>query len=128
MDIARVEHITPTEAIVSLVRTAMARVGYVDMTLEHTLQKHVEAGGDPLEPPASMRPMFKESRNERNLAARTAKYAIDAGVMTALARRLDVEGDLVAQALVAGLDALNLSQEDRVKALSAAQETLLGAD
>jgi hypothetical protein len=47
--------------------------------------------------------------------------------MVALERRLDLEGELVASALSAALDALELDHEQRVKALGAAQQHLLGA-
>jgi hypothetical protein len=47
--------------------------------------------------------------------------------MVALERRLDLEGELVATALGAALDSLELSHEQRVAALGAAQQHLLGA-
>ena len=75
-----------------------------------------------------MLPWFKQSREERKLAATTAKLAVDAGVMVALERRLDLEGELVASALAAAMDAApELSHETRVAMLGAAQQHLLGA-
>lgn len=41
--------------------------------------------------------------------------------------RLDLEGELLATALSAALDALDLNQDQRVLALGAAQQYLLGA-
>jgi len=59
---------------------------------------------------------------------KTAKGAVDAGVMIAMAQRTDLEGGLVADAVAAALDALGLQAEQRIKALGAAQERLLSAE
>jgi hypothetical protein len=91
------------------------------------MREHIDAGGDPLKPPSDLVPWLKQSREERKLAATTAKQAVDAGVMVALERRLDLEGELVAAALSAALDALDLNHEQRLAALGAAQQHLLGA-
>lgn len=125
MEIANREDITPTDALLGMVRSAVGRASYVDGILAEAMRKHIEAGGDPLEPPKEIKPWLAESRLERKLAAQTAKWAVDAGVMTALAQRLDLEGGLVADALTAALDALGLSSEDRMRALGAAQERLM---
>lgn len=128
MEIARQENITPTDALLSLVRVAVGRATYVDSVLVEMMRKHVEAGGDPLLPPAEAASWLRESRQERLLAAKTAKSAIDAGVMVALAQRLDVEGGLVADAVSAALDALELDSDERMRALGAAQERLMSSD
>lgn len=129
MKLAESEGIGPTDALLKLVRVSMARAAYVDLVLEQALTLHVADGGDPLQPPESMIPWFKESRQERLTAGRMAKAAVDAGVMEALGRRLDMEGGLVADALTAALDALpELEPADRMKALGAAQERLLAAE
>lgn len=125
MDIAKQENVSPTEALVSLVRTAMGRAAYMDSVLMELQRKHVEEGGDPLDPPSSVQTWLRQSRQERALAAKTAQGAINAGVMIALAQRADLEGGLVADALTAALDTLGLSTEQRMKALGAAQERLL---
>lgn len=126
-EIAAERDITPHEALLDLVRTATARAAWVDGVVAQHMREHVEAGGDPFKPPASLNPWLAQSRLERKLAAATAKQAVDAGVMVALERRLDLEGELVAAALTAALDALDLNQEQRVAALGAAQQHLLGA-
>lgn len=128
MEISRQEDITPAEALLSLVRTAVGRTAYVESVLTERMRKHVEAGGDPLEPPADIKPWLRESRQERLLTARIAKSAIDAGVMMALAQRTDIEGSLVADAVTAALDSLGLAPEERMKALGAAQERLLSSE
>jgi hypothetical protein len=120
-------NITPHEALLDLVRTATGRAAWVDGVLAQEMRDHVEAGGDPLKPPKSLNQWLAQSRLERKLAAATAKQAVDAGVMVALERRLDLEGDLVASALSAALDSLELDHDQRVKALGAAQQHLLGA-
>lgn len=126
-EIAREQNITPHEALLGLVRTATSRAAYIDTVIHERLRTHVDQGGDPLQPPKELMPWLKQSREERRLAAGTAKQAVDAGVMVALERRLDLEGELVAAALSAALDALELDHEQRVKALGAAQQHLLGA-
>jgi hypothetical protein len=126
-EIAAEHNITPHEALLNLVRTATNRAAWVDNILANEMREHVEAGGDPLKPPTAVNQWLAQSRLERKLAAATAKQAVDAGVMVALERRLDLEGDLVAAALSAALDALDLNHEQRVRALGAAQQHLLGA-
>jgi hypothetical protein len=126
-EIAAQHNITPHEALLGLVRTATGRAAYIDTIITERLREHVAEGGDPLKPPDEIVTWLRQSREERRLAASTAKQAVDAGVMAALERRLDLEGDLVAAALSAALDALDLDQDQRVLALGAAQQHLLGA-
>lgn len=125
---AAAEHnITPHEALLGLVRTATARAAYVETLIVERLRQHIEAGGDPLKPPADLVPWLKQSREERKLAATTAKQAVDAGVMVALERRLDLDGELVAHVLGGMLDRMNLSHEERMDALGTAHQLLLEA-
>jgi hypothetical protein len=126
-ELATEQNITPHEALLGLVRTASSRAAWTDTVIINAMREHVEAGGDPLKPPVEMMPWLRQSREERKLAALTAKQAVDAGVMAALERRLDLEGDLVASALSAALDVLDLPHEQRVAALEAAQGRLLEA-
>jgi hypothetical protein len=126
-ELANERDITPHEALLGLVRTAAARAAWTDNIIVQQLRDHIDNGGDPLKPPQELVPWLRQSREERKLAATTAKQAVDAGVMVALERRLDLEGELVATALSAALDSLELSHEQRVAALGAAQQHLLGA-
>lgn len=127
-ELAAEQNITPHEALLGLVRTASARAAWTDLIIAQQLREHVDNGGDPLHPPKSLQPWLAQSREERKLAAGTAKQAVDAGVMVALERRLDLEGELVAAALGAALDAApDLPHETRVAMLGAAQQHLLGA-
>jgi hypothetical protein len=126
-EIAAEQNITPHEALLGLVRTATNRAAYVDTIITERLREHIAEGGDPLNPPRDVVGWLKQSRDERRLAAVTAKQAVDAGVMVALERRLDLEGELVAAALSAALDALDLDHEQRRLALGAAHQHLLGA-
>lgn len=126
-EIAAERDITPHEALLGLVRTAAARAAWTDNIIFQRLRDHVDDGGDPLKPPQDLVPWLKQSREERKLAATTAKQAVDAGVMVALERRLDLEGELVATAIGAALDAIELTHEQRVAALGAAQLLLLEA-
>ena len=126
-EIAREQNITPHEALLGLVRTATGRAAYVDTIITEQLRAHAAEGGDPLRPPKEVVQWLRQSREERRLAAVTAKQAVDAGVMVALERRLDLEGELVAHVLAGVLDSLNLAHEDRMAALGTAQQLLLEA-
>lgn len=126
-ELANEHNITPHEALLNLVRTATARAAWTDQIIAQQLREHVDAGGDPLKPPSEVKGWLAQSRLERKLAATTAKQAVDAGVMVALERRLDLEGELVAAALSAALDSLELGHEQRMRALGAAQQLLLEA-
>lgn len=126
-EIAAERDITPHEALLGLVRTAAARAAWTDNIVFQRLRDHVDDGGDPLRPPQDLVPWLKQSREERKLAATTAKQAVDAGVMVALERRLDLEGELVATVLGGVLDSLNLSHDQRMAALGTAQLLLLEA-
>ncbi len=125
-EVADARDITPQEALLGLVRTAAARAAWSDAVVASKLRKHVAAGGDPMDPPAELVPWLRESRDERTAATRTAKAAIDGGVMVALERRLDLEGEVVADTLAAVLDVLGLDHEQRLLALTTAQAKLAG--
>lgn len=127
-DIAAERDITPQEALLGLVRTAAGRAAWTDAVVVAKLRRHVEAGGDPMDPPDGLVPWLRQSRDERIAAMRTAKSAVDAGVMVALERRMDVEGEVVAGALTAVLDALGLGQDQRLFALATAQAALSGEE
>jgi hypothetical protein len=126
-DIAAERNITPHEALLDLVRTATGRAAWVDGIIAQQMRDHVANGGDPLKPPKTVTQWLGQSRLERKLAATTAKQAVDAGVMAALERRLDLEGELVAHVLGGVLDRLNLPHEQRMEALGTAQQLLLEA-
>lgn len=77
-------------------------------------------GGDPKAVLAALRIMERTAR----------ALGLDATepLRVTLERRLDDEGQLVAEALSAALDVLGLSEEQRIHALGAAQARLLGED
>lgn len=120
------ENITPTEALLGFVRSAAGQAAFLGEVVRAKLQQHVEAGGDPLDPPKELVLWLRQARDERSAAARIAKSAVDAGAVAALERRLDLEGETVAAALSAVLDALGLDQEQRIFALGIAQAKLAG--
>ncbi len=125
MEAAEELDVTPHEALLGFVRQAAGRAAYVDLIIQEKLKNHVAEGGDVLDPPEEIDKWLRQSRMERGLAAKTAKAAVDAGVMAALERRLDLEGSLVADAITAALDAVPLSPEQRLAAMGAAQQRLL---
>lgn len=126
-ELAAEHNITPHEALLGLVRTATQRAAYIDTIISERLRRHIGEGGDPLAPPDDLKRWFGESRLERKLAAGTAKQAVDAGVMAALERRLDLDGELVAHVVGGLLDKLNLPHEERMELLGTAQQLLLEA-
>lgn len=125
-EVADARDITPQEALLGFVRAAAGRSAWLDTVVREKLRRHVEDGGDPFDPPDELVRWLRQSRDERSAATRTAKAAVDAGVMAALERRLDVEGEVVADALAAVLDVLDLDHDQRVLALTTAQAKLSG--
>lgn len=125
-ELAAEYNISPQEALLGFVRVSAARSAYLDAVVREKLRRHVEGGGDPFEPPDGLVPWLRQSRDERTAATRTAKSAVDAGVMVALEKRLDLEGELVADTLGVVLDALDLSHDQRMFALATAQAKLGG--
>lgn len=123
VEIAKELNITPWEALLKGVRLAAGRVAWVDQTLEQTTR----ACDGNMEDPRVVK-WLKESRLERTLMAKMAKAAIDAGVAERLVRQTEMEGQLVAAAVVKALDSLDfLTLEQRSAALNAAHTALLAA-
>lgn len=135
-DIAKLDNISPWDALLLAVNRRAARVRWVDAILQEMLEQHrrtCEAilADDPTAavypdlPPAEVRVWMAESRNEERLLTRAAKMAVDAGVADAQIRRIEMEGRLTTDALIAGLDALELTPDQRLKALSTMHRTLM---
>jgi hypothetical protein len=136
-DIAGEENVSPWDALLLAVRRRAARVHAVDVIIETAWQDHrtlCEADpnhGNPDVPDDVVRKWMAESRNEERLMTRAAKMAIDAGVADAVVRRLELEGQIATDALLAGLDVLNLTADQRLTALSTMHRKLTqisGAD
>lgn len=124
LDVARELNISPWEALLKNVRLAAGRVAWVDEQLREVVARN---DGDMNKPEVAR--WLKESRMERTLMAKMAKAAIDGGVAERLVRQTELEGQLVAAALVAALDKLDfLTTEQRTLALAAAQQHLLSAE
>lgn len=118
MELAEVNRISPWDALLLAVRRRAARVQWVDNIISELIRQHIANAGDPAVPPDTIKPWLKESRMEEQLMVRSAKLAIDAGVAEAVVRRLELEGKVTTDAMIAGLDSLDLSPEDRLKALT----------
>jgi hypothetical protein len=131
-DIAAEENVSPWDALLQSVRRRAARVIVIDRIIQAAWDQHrglceqAEEGSrlDPNVPPEEVCIWMGESRNEERLLTRASKMAIDAGVAKMLIERDQLEGRLLADALVAGLDALDLTTEQRMTALGEAQKTL----
>ncbi len=117
--------VSPWDALLLAVRRRANRVNWVDSVIAELLRQQAnrdeEEGRRPGETPPSpeVQRWMAESRNEERLLIRAGKMAIDAGVADAVVRRLELEGRLVTDALVTGLDSLDLTPEQRLEALSA---------
>jgi hypothetical protein len=120
MQVAREEEISPWDALLRATRLAANRVAWVDGQLAQAV-----AADDGGEGTIAVSRWLKESRNERQLLARTAKAAVDAGVAERLVRQVELEGRLVAEVLGRTLDALELTAEQRQVAFATAHRELL---
>lgn len=123
LEVARELNISPWEALLKNVRLAAGRVAWVDDQLSEVVRKN---DGDMNKPEVAR--WLKESRMERTLMAKMAKAAIDGGVAERLVRQVELEGQLVAAAVVAALDSLELTSDQRTLALEAAHAQLLSVD
>lgn len=131
-ELADYEDVSPWDALLLAVRRRAARVRVVDKFLDAALAQHAAAAAedptlDPNVPGDEVRKWLTESRNEERLLARTAKMAVDAGVAKMLIERQQLEGQMIADVLVAALDVLNLTPEQRMLALGEVQRQLVQA-
>jgi hypothetical protein len=142
-ELAGEAEITPWDALLLAVRRRAARVLWCDQMVAAAIQRQraeeraerdddpdyaTPAADAPFVPDSSVRAWLVESRNEERLMTRAAKMAIDAGVAEAVIRRLELEGRLVTETLVAGMDAIELSPEQRMTMLEAAHKKLLAIE
>lgn len=128
-ELAQYESVSPWDALLLAVSRRAQRVRWCDHVVDEIVDQHRKAcaailADDPTAsvnaevPPQEARQWMAESRNEERLMTRAAKMAVDAGVADAMVRRMEMEGRLVTDALIAGLDALELTPDQRLKALS----------
>jgi len=120
--------VSPYEALLLSVRQAGGRAAWADLQLRDAVARHAGEGGITSIPPKGVMFWLEESRKERALLVRAAQTAVQAGVAAALVQRLELEGAAVADAVTAALDALDLTAEQRVAALGAAQQRLLALE
>jgi hypothetical protein len=126
MELAEELDINPLEALLQQVRSAGAHAAWADTQLREAIRRAGQEGTEPGdEPTAAVARWLMESRKERALFSKISKAAVDAGVATALLARIDMESTAVAEAVIAGVDALDLPGDARNRALAAAHERLL---
>lgn len=126
MELAEELNINPLEALLQQVRVAGAHASWADMQLRAAIKTAEGDGAQPGEVPTeSVGRWLVESRKERTLFSKISKAAVDAGVAAALVARVELESTAAAEAVLAAVDVLALSPEDRMRALSAAQDRLL---
>lgn len=137
IEVADQLNVSPWDALLLEVRRSAGRCAWLDARLaavvrrdderrevERVLDDRDAGQEDDGGLPRGAGSLLKESRNERRHLAVVAKAAIDAGVAERLVRQVELEGQLVAAAIVAGLDALALEPEQRARALAAAHTRL----
>jgi len=130
-DIAEHENVSPWDALLLAVRRRAQRVRAVDRIIELAWEDHRALcladpnHGNPEVPNDEVRKWMIESRNEERLMTRAAKMAVDAGVADAVVRRLELEGQLAGDALMAALDTLSLTPDQRITALSTMHRKLM---
>lgn len=118
--------VDPEQALLLTVRRRAARVAWVDGIIALMVSEHLASDGGTLTNlPKYVHTWMAESRKEETLMARAAKAAIDAEVSARVVRQFELEGRLVAEALSAGLDALELTVDQRITALQAGHSRLL---
>ncbi len=126
MELAEVLDVNPWAALLLSIRLAAFHCEEVDAIL--AALRNGTAVDIPIQGLHSHEELVRawqhESRMERQQLARTAKMAIDAGVAERLVREVELEGKLVAMAVVAALDALGVEQDSRTRALEAAHRKL----
>jgi len=125
MELAAELDVSPYEALLLSVRQAAGRVAWTDLQLRDAEAGHRGDGGTSSVPSKDVKFWLGESRKERSLLVKAAQTAVQAGVAAALVQRMELEGAAVADAVTAALDALDLTDEQRMSALGAAQERLL---
>lgn len=139
-EISMDEDISPWDALLLAVKRRAARVRWDDQIIQEILNEHrakcdpeserynveYSATHNPEIPPGEVRQWTAESRNEERIMTRAAKMAVDAGVADAVVRRIELEGRMVTDAMIAGLDVLNLSPDDRMRALTTMHGKLAG--
>lgn len=112
--------ITPWEALLLTVRQEAGTLAFYQAKLNEVEDdEELKPGGDAY-------PWVDAAERSRVRLARFSKTAIDAGVAERLVRQTEAEGRIVAEALNRALDALELTSEQRIRAIQAAQEALLG--
>lgn len=126
LNIAADMNIDPMEALFFSVRRAAGRVTWVDNELK--LRTDRLARGEEGTTERDVHDWLIESRKERALLARTAKAAVDAGIVEALTRNLELEGQLLGHVLGEVLDELELTPEQRVIAMNTAHNKLLAIE
>lgn len=129
-DLAEYEDVSPWDALLLAVKRRAARVRTVDGILDAAWDEHRRlcaadpTYGNPDVPSDDVRKWLTESRNEERLLSRSAKMAVDAGVAKIMVERNQLEGKLIADVIVASLDVLDLTSEQRMRALTEAQRQL----
>lgn len=130
MELGQIEDIDPINALLLAVKRRSARVRMADSIAQRIIEEHQrqcaddEEYGDPNVPPAEARRWLAESREEERMMMSAAKKAIDAGVADVLIRRANQDAAAWIDAMVDGLDSLELSDDDRLRALNSMHQSI----
>jgi hypothetical protein len=125
--------VTPDEALLLEVRRSAARAAWLDAHVQQAARRldeirelEVSVNGETAELglPAGIIDLNRESRRERHHLATVAKAAIDAEVSQRMVANVEAETRVVFAMLIASLDRLQLTDDQRALALAAAREQL----
>lgn len=119
---ARALDVTPWEGLLWAVKIAAGRVAFIEAKLG------TADSDEDLQPEGRLHHWVRESRDERDRLARVSKLAIDAGVAERLVRQLELEAQLMLRATSLTLDELELSEEQRERALGIMSRNLLALE
>lgn len=127
--------VTPWDSLLLAVRSSAARRAWLHRRYVDLLGEDAEAvttrratGEDLGELPSALRPevtkLLRELRAEERHMAVVSHAAIHAGVAERIVQQVELDGVLVAEAIAAGLDALQLDGDARIAAFAAAHGRL----
>lgn len=120
--IARIEEISPWEALLLAVKRAAAWASFYDGKLAKV------EDDDDLRPGGDAHDWVVAAERVNDKLARYSKMAVDAGVAKMLVERARVEGEQIATVLNAALGAVELTEEQEAAMRAALRSALLQVD
>lgn len=120
--IARIEDISPWEALLLAVRRAAAWAAFYDTKLAEVMDD------DDLRPTGSAHDWVKAAERVNDKLARYSKMAVDAGVAQLLVTRARTEGEEIARVLNTAIGVASLDEESETRLRTALRAALMAMD